>query len=548
MSPRTKGAILALASVLGAAGAAARISSRREIPPTTTIANDWTRFLVPGAEAQPAATCAPGIRRIEKSWRVRPAGGPFSEEHIICARSVSGYSPSDSATQVYELVAKVTRCDGTFDPPTGAGAISRCQGNVQEWCTGETTWQWPNACYNCQAFCVAAPPSLTSESIDCDGTCPEQDDCCDGKAGGNPISIAGDASGNGQGAGLTTLPVFPLGDAGFPPSFSVFLVGQSDFQSSSPGGPLGPRATHSLNPTLQFIVATPNAIRIATEEGDVLPFRETSPGVWAGEQGRTDSLTVTVVEHLATAGTPGAFGAVVTGTVTSTHAGDGVSHVIQETDLSGSPNSGPGDLVYTYSFAPPAGTRLFTVRGRKTRDSDPTEGFDVRWSTSSSGPFLDFDPPVRILGTADTEIGPVRVSDTDSPAIFVQVSSTNPVGEAFNDDQVAIDRMVFDVDCGGTAILARGGENGTRYTFRRSCGGKSPEGRIVRIDRPGGDFLQFFADVDGYVNAVENRRGARVTFTYGGRSGTLEGVQSPTGETFRFKYDGFLTAIEKVAP
>lgn len=94
--------------------------------------------------------------------------------------------------------------------------------------------------------------------------------------------------------------------------------------------------------------------------------------------------------------------------------------------------------------------------------------------------------------------------------------------------------------CAGNMTLTL--EDGTVYTYQRFCDGTdTDEGRILRIDRPNGDFLDFDLTenegVDGHVVRVENRYGEAVTFGFLGDeplTGQLISVTSPTGDTFDF--------------
>jgi len=93
--------------------------------------------------------------------------------------------------------------------------------------------------------------------------------------------------------------------------------------------------------------------------------------------------------------------------------------------------------------------------------------------------------------------------------------------------------------CSGVATLTR--EDGTKYEFYDYCDGTEPqEGLPIRITRPSGEELTF--EITGRnITAVENRLGARITFSYDGIAGMdaswgeLTFVTSPRGDVFTFR-------------
>ena len=263
-----------------------RYGSPKSIPPTSTIRSDWPG-LFPMAEAAPTP-CGAGIRRIEVTYKteVIPYTPSYTEWEICKA------SPTGPTVPIHRPTRTTHYCDGRVDP-TGAAGPSRCDAPNSN-CSAPNTWDYSQPCFSCPFSCLLAPPTTV---VECEGKCPEKEKCHDDASGttqvGNPVCVAGSPSSQGQGSLIYELPLFaPPSGGGFPSTLSVHLFGQEAYEAGT-GSPLGPRAMHSLAPSMIYGTGTPSFVRVWGEDAQVLPFTESSPDVWSAEDGRVATLAFT---------------------------------------------------------------------------------------------------------------------------------------------------------------------------------------------------------------------------------------------------------------
>lgn len=265
--------------IIGAASLAPTVN-----PATSPLQKSAPRFLslFEGDAEASVPGCTSGTRRQENvyHWETKPSG---------CHCGQSGNDPNANVPYL-----RTTYCDGRVtETPELTG-----QNNTPPFpvCQNSACAPYWNSCSTadlnrCDPFIL--PPVNT---VICESPCPEEEHCSQSEAScptctsnciGKPISMVGETSGQllGAGALFFRLPVFPLGQLGFPKDFEILFTGQSGFSTY---GSVGARAMDNLEPTAVFVPGTPNRYRVATMEGETIPFVETSPGsnTWVTEDGR----------------------------------------------------------------------------------------------------------------------------------------------------------------------------------------------------------------------------------------------------------------------